>query len=126
MLRGTLGYFRMCFVKMNDRARYRAGSVKKIGRESLNRFAMRQKLSLSNRVRRASCFRKFVHRGVADLTKDRFVGVEHRKSERLPFVVITNHPALRQRGKRLIDRQQQRRGLYNPRHHQLHQAVDHT
>src|SRR3984893_17066880 len=80
-----------------NRVWYRAGGVEKIGRESLNRFAMRQKLSLSNRVRRASCFCKFVHRGVADLTKDRFVGVQHRKSERLPFVVITNYPALRQR-----------------------------
>jgi hypothetical protein len=81
----------------NNRAGDGADGVEKIGREFLYRFAMRQKLSLSNRVQRALCSHKFVHRGVADLTIDRFVAIQHRKFEREPFVVITNYSALRQR-----------------------------
>jgi hypothetical protein len=35
--------------------------------------------------------------GIADLTIDRFVAIQRRKSERQPFVVITNYSPLRQR-----------------------------
>jgi hypothetical protein len=81
----------------NNRAWDRAGGVEKIGREFLYRFAMRQKLSLSNRVQRAFCSYEFVHRGVGDLTIDRLVGIQHRKFERQPFTVVTNYLAPRQR-----------------------------
>src|SRR5258708_23823982 len=81
----------------NNRARDRSGGVEKLGREALYPFAMRRKLSLSNRVRRALCSYELVHRGIADLTIDRFVGIQHRKFERQPFLVITNYPAPRQR-----------------------------
>jgi hypothetical protein len=48
-------------------------------------------------MRRAYRSYKFGHRGVADLTIDRLVGIHHREPERQPFVVITNYLAPRQR-----------------------------
>jgi len=70
-----------------------SGAIEKIGREAFYRFAVRQKLSLSNCARRAFRPYKFVHRGVADLTIDRLDRVQHCKFERQPFVVITNYLA---------------------------------
>jgi len=101
-LEGAACYLKRLFQNMlredtNNRARDRSGGDEKIGREALYRFAMRQKLILPDRGRRTSCSCKFIHRGVTDLTKDRFVTVQHRKSERLAFVVITNYPPRRQR-----------------------------
>jgi hypothetical protein len=72
------------------------GVVEQVGRYSLDGIALFQKLGLSCGAWRTSYACKLIHRGVADLTFDRFAVVQHRKSERQSLVVISHNPAPRQ------------------------------
>jgi hypothetical protein len=70
----------------NDVTLNGGGFVKQVGRNSFNGLSQRQKLRHPRGVFRTLHACQFVHRGVTDLTLDRFAVVQHRKSECQPLV----------------------------------------
>jgi len=68
----------------NDVTLNGGGFVKQVGRNSFNGVSQRQKLRHPRGVFRTLHACQFVHRGVTDLTLDRFAVVQHRKSECQP------------------------------------------
>jgi hypothetical protein len=81
----------------NDVALNRRGFVKQVGRNSFNGVSQRQKLPLPRDVFRTLHARQFVHRGVTDLTLNRFAVVQHRKPECQPLGVVSYNLASGQR-----------------------------
>jgi hypothetical protein len=73
------------------------GFVKQVGRNSFNGVSQRQKLPLPRGVFRTLHACQLVHRGVTDLTLDRFAVVQHRKSECQPLGVVSYNLASGQR-----------------------------
>jgi hypothetical protein len=73
------------------------GLIEQVGGYSFDGVAIGQKLRLPRDALRTSYPCEIVHRGVADLTLDRFAIVQHRKCERQPLVVVSHNLATRQR-----------------------------
>ena len=73
----------------NDVTLNGGGFVKQVGRNSFNGVSQRQKLPLPRGVFRTLHACQLVHRGVTDLTLDRFAVVQHRKSECQPLGVVS-------------------------------------
>ena len=81
----------------NDVTLNGGGFVKQVGRNSFNGLSQRQKLRHPRGVFRTLHACQFVHRGVTDLTLDRFAVVQHRKSECQPLGVVSYNLASGQR-----------------------------
>ena len=78
--------------------------VEQVGCDLLDGVSMGQELCLPGGTRGAPYAGKFVHRGVTDLTFDRFAVVKHRKPERQSFEVVSLHFASRQRHRNIPQR----------------------
>jgi hypothetical protein len=72
------------------------GFIEQIGGYLLDGVAMSHKLRLPRDAWRSPNLCKLIHRGVADLTFDRFAAVHHRKCERKPLVVVSPNSTTRQ------------------------------
>ena len=81
----------------NDVTLNGGGFVKQVGRNSFNGVSQRQKLRLPRDAFRTLHACQLVHRGVTDLTLDRFAVVQHRKSECQPLGVVSYNLASGQR-----------------------------
>ena len=81
----------------NDVTLNGGGFVKQVGRNSFNGVSQRQKLRHPRGVFRTLHACQSVHRGVTDLTLDRFAVVQHRKSECQPLGVVSYNLASGQR-----------------------------
>ena len=62
------------------------GFIEQIGGYLLDGVAMSHKLRLPRDAWRSPYLCKLIHRGVADVTFDRFAAVHHRKCERWPLL----------------------------------------
>src|SRR6266436_7392085 len=74
-----------------------APAIELIRRNTFNRFAEAQKLSLALGRQRATLACKLVHCGAAYLTRDCFVLTQHRKFKDHPVHVVTQDPAPHER-----------------------------
>jgi len=72
------------------------GFIEQIGGCLLDGVAMSHKLCLPRDAWRSPYLCKLIHRGVADLTFDRFAAVHHSKCERKPLVVVSPNSTTRQ------------------------------
>jgi hypothetical protein len=72
----------------NNPTRNDGAGIEFCGCNAFDRFTKVQKLRLSFGKDRASSTRKIVHRRGADLTLDRIVTVQHRKSERHSLYIV--------------------------------------
>jgi hypothetical protein len=75
----------------------RGTGVEQVGRDLLDRVSVGQELRLPGGTQGAPHAGKFVHRGVTDLTFNRFAVVNHRKPKRQSFEVVSQYFASRQR-----------------------------
>ena len=76
----------------DDRASNYGAFIERVGRDTFNRLAQAQELSLTLGRQRASLAIELVHSHAADLTLDRFgFVVEHCKFKGHPLGVVTPH-----------------------------------
>ena len=75
----------------------RRAGVEQVGCDFLDGVSVDQELGLPCGAQGAPHAGKFVHRGVTDLTFNRFAVVKHRKPERQSFEVVSQDFASRQR-----------------------------
>jgi hypothetical protein len=74
----------------------RGRGVEQVGCDLLDRVSMGQELRLPGGTQGALHPGEFVHRGVTDLTFNRFAVVQHRKPKRQSFEVVSQDFASRQ------------------------------
>jgi hypothetical protein len=86
------------------RALDRGAGVEQIGRDLFDDISVGQKLRLPGGTQGAPHAGKFVHRGVTDLTFNRFAVVKHGKPERQSFEVVSPDFATRQRHRNIPQR----------------------
>jgi hypothetical protein len=81
----------------NHEALETRGFVVQVGGNSLDRFAMGQKLGLPRHAGRPLDPCQLVHRGIADPALHRLAIVHHREGERQPLAIVPANLATRQR-----------------------------
>jgi hypothetical protein len=82
----------------------RGTGVEQVGCDLLDRVSVGQELRLPGGTQGAPHAGKFVHRGVTDLTFNRFAVVKHRKPECQSFEVVSQDFASRQRHRNIPQR----------------------
>jgi hypothetical protein len=82
----------------------RGTGVEQVGCDLLDRVSMGHELRLPGGTQGAPHAGKLIHRGVTDLTFDRFTVVNHRKPKRQSFEVVSQDFASRQRHRNIPQR----------------------